>query len=72
MDTPDQVTLPKTTCSVCNNIAVRIQTGISPNKRRKYYSDEHGRAWRGRKCPVCACRDHTEYMRQRRKAKDEI
>lgn len=56
-------------CSKCGEFAFRKATGVSPNRRRKYYYNEKGEAWRGKKCPACARKEHTEYMRVHRAAK---
>lgn len=63
----------KVTCSKCQNIKQRRSCGESPNGRRRYYQDEKGRAWRGKTCPDCATKEHTEYMRKyRQKNKKKI
>lgn len=53
-------------CSNCGDYFWRKYTGSSPNRRRKYYVDERGNAWRGKICPKCSKKKHTEYMRERR------
>lgn len=55
-------------CKSCYEFSYRKAIGISPNRRRKYYQDEEGRAWKGRVCPTCSTKAHTEYMRAYRKA----
>ena len=56
-------------CSSCFGFKWRKQIGESPNGRRKYYQDEAGKAWRGKSCPDCAKKQHTEYMRKYRSKK---
>lgn len=55
-----------TECSKCSEFGYRKLIGISPNRRRKYYMDNKRRTWRGKMCPDCCRKRHTEYMRQRR------
>jgi len=57
-------------CSSCYGFFWRKQIGESPNGRRKYYQDEQNRAWRGKSCPECAKKQHTEYMRKYRSKKN--
>ena len=56
-------------CNRCMNFSWRKEIGASPNGRRKYYQDEKGKAWRGKICPSCASKDHTNYMREYRRKK---
>ena len=58
-------------CSSCYGFFWRKQIGESPNGRRKYYQDERRRAWRGKTCPDCSKKAHTNYMRKYRAKKDE-
>ena len=64
------------TCSICNETKQRTQVGMSPNRSRKYYADENGRKWKGKKCPDCLTGEYREHMRQYRKkstpAKDPL
>lgn len=53
-------------CSKCGNYSWRKGVGTSPNRRRKYYENEKGQAWRGKRCPDCSRKDHTSYMKTRR------
>jgi ribosomal protein S27AE len=57
-------------CSTCGEYAYRKPIGISPNKRRKYYQDERGKAWRGKQCPTCSTKAHTAYMKKHRSTKN--
>jgi hypothetical protein len=56
-------------CNLCGEYCYRIAIGVSPNKRRKYYQDEKKRAWRGKTCPSCSTKAHTQYMRKHRQSK---
>lgn len=72
MENPEKEGFDLVECNTCGEYCYRKAIGISPNKRRKYYQDDKSRAWRGKQCPVCACKAHTEYMRKHRKAKKEL
>lgn len=53
-------------CSRCMTFKWRKYVGSSPNGKRKYYQDENKKAWRGKTCPECSKKGHTEYMRKYR------
>ena len=53
-------------CNKCYDYYYRKAIGISPNRRRKYYQDEKGRAWKGKTCPTCSTKAHTQYMKKYR------
>jgi hypothetical protein len=54
-------------CSFCSKEQSRRSYGESPNGRRKYYLDDKLNTWKGRRCPTCVRRAHTEYMKLYRK-----
>ena len=58
--------LSKTTCSVCNTNKVRLVKDSSKKVTRKYYEDDKGRPWNGRRCPDCVRSKAKEHMRQKR------
>lgn len=60
---------PSDICKVCQQLKVKIPKGTSPNKKRKYYADLNSKLWRGKTCPDCARKEHTAYVRNKRKAK---
>lgn len=55
-----------TTCKMCNESKERIESGKSTNGTRKYYVDENGDSWMGRKCPDCAKKYNRKRMRLKR------
>jgi len=61
-----------TTCSVCQANKIRIKKGLSPNGKRRYYSDENGKAWRGKVCPSCSKKKHSDYIRGKREDKEIV
>lgn len=57
---------PTSQCRECNESYVKIFKGTSPNGKKKYYVDEHGKHWRGKKCPKCSRAEHAGYMAKKR------
>lgn len=55
-------------CSKCLDWKWRKCIGQSPNGKRKYYKDEQERTWRGKACPECSKKAHTDYIRNRRRS----
>jgi hypothetical protein len=54
-------------CTGCSAEKPRRSYGESPNGRRKYYLDDKLNTWKGKRCPKCVRRAHTEYMKSYRK-----